>query len=85
LRDVGQCHYAPGRCFDLNQIVTRAVAWFYYIFVWEGVVKEGVVDFETWWWLLSPWPKYVAVYSSPNMLQSGKWEPNRRNAASGSQ
>ncbi len=48
LRDVGQCHNAHGRCFDFNQIVTRAIAWDYYIFVfWGEIVKKVVVDFET--------------------------------------
>ncbi len=48
LRDVGQCHNVPGRCFDLNQIVTETIACDYYLLFFGGeIVKEVVVDFET--------------------------------------
>ncbi len=33
---VGQCHNAHGRCFNLNQIVTRAIARAYSFLVFWG-------------------------------------------------
>ena len=54
LRDVGQRHSDPGRCFDLNQIVTRAIALYYYFWgLWGEIVKESygrlrdIIDTQT--------------------------------------